>query len=268
MVSTRPKPSNSNTEKYMLNAPRVRTLIYFLRIQYRKTAISLSLMLLLLNAQATAETVPPQADLLFDLAGPAACELPPASFGAEAFAAVAQSTDPARSRGQLTGAINANLTGLATYGRSAQGGLAVGFQGGYVSDDNRVALLCALMVRVGPPNMPLGESLVVGEAGLASAPDGAFLGVFKIITRDSAGGVASLAKGEVKQGKLMVSQADPAVVSAAKAPPAEYLAGKLVFDGVLLQAGTKVQGKAFRLEATMPIAINAIRRLPQLKRTP
>jgi len=251
----------------MHNIARVPTSIHFLSMQCMKAAAALCAALML-SSHTAAGTVPPQADLLFDLAGPAACELPPASFGAEAFAAMAQSTDPARSGGQLTGTINAKLIGLATYGKSPQGGLAVGFQGGYVTDDKRVALLCALLVRVGPPDLPLGLSPVVGEAGLSNATDGAFLGVFKIVARDSAGGVESLATGEVKQGRLTMSQADPAVVSATKAPPGEYLAGHLVFDGALQPAGPTAQTKAIRLEASMPIAINAIRRVPQLKRTP
>jgi len=251
----------------MPNTFRPRNFLSLLRRQCRHATVALGATLLMIGP-TVADTVQPQAELLFDLAGPAACELPPAGFGAEAFAAMAQSTDPARSGGQLTGTIEAKLVGLATYGKSPQGGLAMGYQGGYVTDDNRVALLCALMVRVGPPNLPLGEASVVGEAGLASAADGAFLGVFKIVARDRAGGVETLAKGEVKQGKLTVSQADPAVVSAAKAPPGEYLAGRLVFDGLLQLAGTGAQDKPVRLEARMPIAVNAIRRVPQLKRAP
>jgi hypothetical protein len=223
---------------------------------------------LMLSGQTAAETVPPQADLLFDLAGPAACEVPPASFDATAFAAMAQSTDPARSRGQLTGAINARLIGLATYGKSAQGGLAVGFQGGYVTDDKRVALFCALLVRVGPPDLPLGASQVVGEPGLANAPDGTFLGVFKIVSRDSAGTVVTLAAGEVKHGTLSLSQADPVSLAAAKAPPGEYLSGHLMLEGVVRAANSSAPARAVRLEASLPIAINAIHRVPKLQRTP
>lgn len=242
-------------------------LLHLLCAPARRSALALGLTLLL-GGQSAAETVPPQADLLFDLAGPAACELPPAGFGVEAFRTIAQSTDPARARGELSGAITANLVGLATYGKSPEGGLAVGYQGGYVTDDNRVAMLCVLLVRLGTREQPLGQANVLGESSLGNAADTAFLGVFKIVARDSAGNVESLATGEVKQGSLTLGRPAQTLLTAAKAPPGEYLSGRLAFDGILRTPGAPAPGDVFRLEARLPIAIDAMRRVPRLKRSP
>ena len=249
----------------MPNTSIFRPFLQFLGAHARRSAFALGLPVLLIG-QSGAEAVPPQTDLLFDLAGPAACELPPAGFGVEAFRTIAQSTDPARARGELTGAIEANLVGLATYGKRPDGGLAVGYQGGYVTDDNRVAMLCVLLVRVGTGEQPLGQANVLGESSLGSAADAAFLGVFKVVARDRNGNVVSLATGEVKQGSLTLGRPAQNLLSAAKAPPGEYLSGRLSFDGVLREPGTSDPGNAVRLEAQLPIVIQAIQRVPRLKR--
>ena len=149
----------------------------------------------------TGSQVAPQADFVFDTLGPAACEMPPPGFDVSQFRAYVESTpDAPVTRGEISGARAGGFAGGGLYGTDAGGGLVVGVQGMMFDDGPTLTMLCMVLVRLGDSDATSGA--IVGEAGMADAPDGAFLGVFKLVQRNDADVPVTLASGTVDGGTV------------------------------------------------------------------
>jgi hypothetical protein len=147
----------------------------------------------------SAAAVEPQADFVFGALGPAACEMPPPSFDLSQFRGYAENTpDAPLARGQLSGGLTASLAGGGLYGADEAGGFVVGVQGMLFDDAPDLTMLCMVLIRLGESDETAGA--IVGEAGLDAAPDGSFLGVFKLVRRGADGAPDTYADGRIDAG--------------------------------------------------------------------
>lgn len=218
----------------------------------RNGAIAVAIALLAFSA-GPARSVEPHADFVFDALGPAACEMPPPSFDISQFRAYADNTpDAPVARGELSGGLTTSFAGGGLYGADEQGGFVIGVQGMLFDDAPELTMLCMVLVRLGDSDGNAGP--VVGEAGMDSAGDGSFLGVFKLVQRDAQGAPETFATGTVDTGNASFG----------------------MFDGILVEGAISIEGsytlasgsEARPLSATItiPRAENVLRPALRLSR--
>lgn len=153
----------------------------------------------------------PQAPVVFDTLGPAACEMPPPHFDVSAFKTYAETTpDAPIARGKLGGSLTDAFAGGGLYGADEAGGFVVGVQGMLLGDDPALTVLCLVLVRLGEADAFAGA--IVGEDRLDGAADGAFLGVFKLVRRNADGMPETLATGSVEGGAASFGMVDGILV--------------------------------------------------------
>lgn len=201
----------------------------------------------------SAAAVEPQADLVFDALGPAACEMPPPSFDVSQFRTYAESTpDAPIARGELSGGMTSSFAGGGLYGSDEAGGFVVGVQGMLFDDAPELTMLCMVLVRLGASEETAGS--VVGENGIDDAADGSFLGVFKLVRHGAGGAPETFAAGAVESGSVSFG----------------------MFDGILVEGVVAVEGsytlasdsetRPFNASITIPRAENVLRPALRLSR--
>lgn len=197
--------------------------------------------------------VEPQADFVFDTLGPAACDMPPPGFDISQFRNLVESTpDAPVTRGEIAGALTAGFAGGGLYGTDAGGGLVVGVQGMVFDDAPALTMLCMVLVRLGDSDATSGA--IVGEDGLAGAPDGAFLGVFKLVQRNDADVPVTLAAGTVDGGTISFDLRDGLLVD-----------GSVTAEGSYRQLASG-EALPFSARITIPRAENVLRPALRLAR--
>lgn len=197
--------------------------------------------------------VEPQADFVFGALGPAACEMPPPGFDISQFRTFVESTpDAPVTRGEISGARAAGFAGGGLFGTDAGGGLVVGVQGMMFDDAPALTMLCMVLVRLGESDATSGA--IVGEAGMADAPDGAFLGVFKLVQRTDADVPVTLASGTVESGTVSFDLRDGLLVD-----------GSVTVEGSYRQLPTD-EALPFAARIAIPRAENVLRPALRLAR--
>tara|TARA_R110002020_G_scaffold375654_1_gene586867 strand:+ start:2695 stop:3369 length:675 start_codon:yes stop_codon:yes gene_type:complete len=195
----------------------------------------------------------PQADFVFDALGPAACEMPPAGFEISQFRTYAENTpDAPIARGEIGGPLATTFAGGGLYGTGDQGGFVVGVQGMLFDDDPELTIMCLVLVRLGDADGTAGP--VVGEDGLDTAPDGAFLGVLKLVRRDSNGLPVTFASGSVQSGQADFETVDGLLVN-----------GSVTLEGTYTPAAGG-PAKPFSATIDIPRAENVLRPALRLNR--
>jgi hypothetical protein len=194
----------------------------------------------------------PQAGFVFDTLGPAACEMPPASFDLSQFRAYAEATpDAPIARGEIAGSPAIPFAGGGLYGADDGGGFVVGVQGMLFDDGPQLTMLCLVLVRLGDSDETAGT--VVGEDGLDAAPDGSFLGVFKLVRRSADGASTTHADGRIERGSAQFTIAGGLLID-----------GSVSIEGVATPLdGTPASALTFSIQ--VPVAENVLR--PALRLT-
>lgn len=212
-------------------------------------AVSAGFCLLGISAQAAT----PQTDLIFDVLGPMVCEMPPPSFDISQFRTLAETTpDAPIARGEIGGALSTSFAGGGLYGADAQGGFVVGVQGMLFDGAPELTMLCMILVRLGDTTETAGP--VVGEKGLDAAPEGAFLGVFKLVRRAADGQPATFATGTVTGGTARFDRAG------------EKLTGGVITVEGSYAPADKAESLPFSATIAIPGADNVIRPALRLNR--
>lgn len=200
-----------------------------------------------------ASQVAPQADFVFDTLGPAACEMPPPGFDISQFRTFVETKpDAPVTKGEISGGLAAGFAGGGLYGTDAGGGLVVGVQGMVFDDAPALTMLCMVLVRLGDSDATSGA--IVGEAGMADAPDGAFLGVFKLVQRNDADVPVTLATGTVDGGSVSFDLRDGLLVD-----------GSVTVEGSYRQLPTD-EAVPFSARIAIPRAENVLRPALRLAR--
>lgn len=209
--------------------------------------------LALLAATAVQAQPEPQADFVFDTLGPAACEMPPPGFDISQFRNLVESTpDAPVTRGEISGRLTAGFAGGGLYGTDAGGGLVVGIQGMVFDDAPVLTMLCMVLVRLGDSDATSGA--IVGEGGLDGAPDGAFLGVFKLVQRNDADVPVTLATGSVESGAISFDLREGFLVD-----------GSVTLEGSYRQLASD-EAQPFSARIAIPRAENVLRPALRLAR--
>jgi hypothetical protein len=188
----------------------------------------------------SAAAVEPQADLVFDALGPAACEMPPPSF------------DAPIAMGELSGGMTSSFAGGGLYGSDEAGGFVVGVQGMLFDDAPELTMLCMVLVRLGASEETAGS--VVGENGIDDAADGTFLGVFKLVRHGAGGAPETFAAGAVESGSVSFGMFDCILVEGVVAVEGSYT---LASDS---------ETRPFNASITIPRAENVLRPALRLSR--
>ena len=217
--------------------------------RYGATGIAIGLSAALATSALALE---PQAPIVFDTLGPAACDMPPPSFDISAFRTYAETTpDAPIARGELGGSLTGAFAGGGLYGADEAGGFVVGVQGMLLGDEPALTMLCLVLVRLGEAEAFAGA--VVGEDGLDDAADGAFLGVFKLVRRNADGVPETIATGSVEGGAASFGMVDGILVE-----------GAVTIEGTLTLA-TDGEVRPIAASVAIPRAENVLR--PALRLT-
>ncbi|WP_439603876.1 hypothetical protein [Shinella sp.] len=194
-----------------------------------------------------------QGDLVFDMLGSAACELPPPGFDARRLVRIAaEDPDAAIAQGRIEGALSSSFVGGGAYGNDDAGGFVLSVQGATIDPGGDAPMLCLALVRLGTSTALSGT--IVGEDRIASAPDGAFLGMFRLIWIDADGKPAIVATGRVDHGRLRLVKDDAGLVS-----------GTVTMAGSFLMPGDD-EHLPLTASITVPNAENVIRPALRLRR--
>jgi hypothetical protein len=118
-------------------------------------------------------------------------------------------------------------------------------------DGPQLTMLCLVLVRLGDSDETAGT--VVGEDGLDAAPDGSFLGVFKLVRRGVDDAPATYADGRIERGSAQFTIAGGLLID-----------GSVSIEGVATPLdGTPASALTFSIQ--VPVAENVLR--PALRLT-
>lgn len=224
-----------------------------MKFSLRNARCAAAAIALFASLATSAAAVEPQADFVFDALGPASCEMPPPSFDMAQFRGYAKNTpDAPIARGELSGGMTTSFAGGGLYGADDAGGFVVGAQGMLFDDAPELTMLCMVLVRLGESGETAGA--IVGENGIDAAADGFFLGVFKLVRRNTEGAPETFATGAVESGTASFG----------------------MFDGILVEGAITVEGsytltdseeaRPLTARITIPRAENVLRPALRLSR--